>query len=98
VGGSNIQQILVSPNGQEVWSVNASGTLGVIGLEDRKLRSTVELQGKAAAACWYLSGNDAELWVAVSEPNQIVVVNPSIRMVRARIPVGPPPTDIWMVQ
>ncbi|MGI5844365.1 MAG: protein kinase domain-containing protein [Candidatus Xenobium sp.] len=98
VGGSNIQQILISPNGQEIWSVNASGTLGVIGLEDRKLRSTVELQGKAAAACWYLFGNDAELWVAISAPNQIVVVNPSTRMVRARIPVGPPPTDIWMVQ
>lgn len=98
VGGSDIQQILISPNGQEIWSVNASGTLGVIGLEDRKLRSTVELQGRAAAACWYLFGDDAELWVAVSAPNQIVVVNPSTRMVRARIPVGPPPTDIWMVQ
>jgi len=98
VGGSDIQQILISPNGQEIWSVNASGTLGVIGLEDRKLRSTIELQGKASAACWYLFGDEAELWVAISTPNQIVVVNPSTRMVRARIPVGTTPTDIWMVQ
>ncbi len=97
VGGSDIQQILISPNGQEIWSVNASGTLGVLGLEDRKLRSTVELQGKPSAACWYLVGEEAELWVATSTPNQIVVVNPSTRMVRTRIPVGATPTDIWMV-
>ena len=97
VGGTNIQQILASPDGKELWSVNGSGSLGVLGAQDHKLRGTVALNGSPSAACWRTAGTDPELWVALRNPNQVVVVNPSTRMIRVRIPIGGSPTDIWVV-
>jgi len=98
VGGSDIQQLLISADGTELWTVNGSGNLSVLGLDNRKLRSTVELNAKPTAACWRAVGSEMELWVAVRSPNQVLVVNPASRTISKRIPVGAPPADIWMVQ
>ncbi len=98
VGGSDIQQLLVSPDGTELWTVNGSGNLSVLGLDNRKLRSTVELNAKPTAACWRIVGSQLELWVAARSPNQVMVINAAARTITKRIPVGAPPADIWMVQ
>ncbi len=98
VGGSDIQQLLISPDGSELWTVNGSGNLSVLGVENRKLRSTVELNAKPTSARWRVVGSDVELWVAARSPNQVLVINPGARIVKKRIPVGGPPADIWMVQ
>lgn len=97
VGGAEIRQLLTSPDGKELWSVNGSGSLGVINLEDRKLRSTVTLPGTPSAAAWRMDGKDLELWVTLSSASKVVVVNPLSRTVQQQISVGGAPSDVWVV-
>ena len=97
VGGSDIQQLLASPDGQELWVVNASGSLGVVNLADRRLRSTVSLPGRPVAACWRRAGSTLELWVALRNSQQVAIVNPLSRTVQARVRVSGNPTGLCVV-
>lgn len=96
-GGTSIQDLMISPDGKELWVVNGSGTIGVVNLADRKLRATVKLPGSPSSAFWRTDGKDAEIWVSLESTNSVVVVNPVARSVKDQINVGRAPTDVWVV-
>jgi len=97
VGGTTTRRLVVSPDGQELWTLNDSGTLGVVDLSNHRLRGTVEPGGWPTAACWRSAAAGTELWVATREPDRLVAVDPKTRSVTRTFPLPAPPTDLSVV-
>lgn len=92
-GGTRPFAILVPPDGQKVWVVNESGTLGPLSPVELSLSKAVTVGGKLTAAT--LQGD--EIW-AVTEQGEVVVVSATRETVDRRIPLGPGATSITMVE
>ena len=97
-GGSDVSQLLVSPDDKFVWSLNKTGSLGIIGTDTNKFISSVKVAGKPVAACWRNGSDGTELWVASQTPNQISIIDASKHSLKKVINLpGAAPTDICMV-
>lgn len=101
VGGTAIKQVLISPDGKDLLSVNGSGTVGVINLAEKKLVNTCKLPGKPTNAFCRVVGTpekpDYELWVTVEEPNQLLVIHPASGNIRRKVSLTGSPTSACLV-
>lgn len=98
IGGDEPVQLLVSPVRDEVWSVNASGTLGVLNAAELDLRETVELGGSPSWAAFTMDGEDEQLWVALRDTGELLLVNAVARRVEERIKVGSTATSLVIAE
>lgn len=93
-GGTNPVQMMLSWNGKLLVVINRSGTLGTIDLDTGKLRNTVKLNGTPVAMASRPVDKGEQIFVAVSEPNKITVVDPdSGAILRDKIPLRGTPSD-----
>ncbi|MDO5295963.1 MAG: protein kinase [bacterium] len=97
-GGSNIKQLLLSPNAQEVWCINGSGSIGIVDIASKKLTDSIKVEGKPVDAIWNtLSGSKFEVWVATASPNKLVIIDPTTKTVTQNIDLSGTPSDICLI-
>ncbi len=97
-GGSDVSQLLVSPDDKFVWSLNKTGSLGIIGTDTNKFVSSVKVAGKPVSACWRNTESGPELWVVSQSPNQISIIDAAKHSLKKVINLpGPAPRDICIL-
>ena len=96
-GGSDLRQLLISPNSQDIWCVNGSGSIGIVDLASKKLTDSIQLEGKPVEAVWNHLGSKFEVWVATASPNKLIIIDPGTKTITRSIDIGGTPSDMCLI-